>query len=141
MDRPLLQIEARLSPQCSNDIRLLWERIRYFLDTAVRFIGTFQEISLHECTDLELRASVERLWIAECSGSHPQSLEQEAEVGVDDKDHLYAAEDVELSIHFYHIQSQGAVEEYSDDTGQAEAVMMAHHWTLPCQELEGVWEK
>ncbi|KAF9982674.1 Pachytene checkpoint protein 2 [Mortierella antarctica] len=45
-----------------------------------------------------------------------------------------------MSIHLYHIQSQGAVEEYSDDTGQAEAVMMAHHWTLPCQELEGVWE-
>ncbi|KAG9323053.1 hypothetical protein KVV02_004605 [Mortierella alpina] len=141
MVRRMLQIEARLSPQSSHDIRPLYERVHYFLATTVKFIGTFQEIPLHECTDPALRASVERLWIAECSGSRPQSLEgEEQQQQEEDKDTQYAVGDVEMSIHLYHIQSQGAVEEYSDDTGQAEAVMMAHHWTLPCQELEGVWE-
>ncbi|KAF9950334.1 Pachytene checkpoint protein 2 [Modicella reniformis] len=55
--------------------------------------------------------------------------------------------EVELSIHVYQVHDQGAVEEYSHDTtgpataaGQEDSIMTAHHWTLPCEELEGVWE-
>ncbi|KAF9278982.1 Pachytene checkpoint protein 2 [Mortierella alpina] len=132
-----LQIEARLTPQCSTGSSLLLERIRYFLAGTVRSVSNFEEIPLHECTDQILRTCVERLWIAECSGLRTQSLEEEDEEG----EVIYAVEDMDISVHFYHIQSQGAVEEFSEDAGQAEAVMMAHHWTLPCQELEGVWEK
>ncbi|KAF9962661.1 Pachytene checkpoint protein 2 [Mortierella alpina] len=117
-----------------------WARTRVEDEgNSVKVVNNFQEVPLDECTDPALRAAVERLWVAEWSGSRAQSLEGE---GKEEEEQaiLYGREDKGLSIHFYHIQSQGAVEEYSDDTGQAEAVMMAHHWTLPCQELEGVWE-
>ncbi|KAG0199125.1 hypothetical protein BGX33_011872, partial [Mortierella sp. NVP41] len=53
-----------------------------------------------------------------------------------------ATKDVELSIHVYQLQRQGAVEEFgSAGSGDLdESVMMAHHWSLPCEELEGVWD-
>ncbi|KAG9065686.1 Pachytene checkpoint protein 2 [Linnemannia hyalina] len=54
----------------------------------------------------------------------------------------FVTRDVELSIHVYQLQRQGAVEEYGDfgSGDMDEPVMMAHHWTLPCEELEGVWD-
>ncbi|KAF8946165.1 Pachytene checkpoint protein 2 [Haplosporangium gracile] len=54
----------------------------------------------------------------------------------------FVTRDVELSIHVYQLQRQGAVEEYGDvgSGDMDESVMMAHHWTLPCEELEGVWD-
>ncbi|KAF9962544.1 Pachytene checkpoint protein 2 [Mortierella alpina] len=136
MTPPMLQVEVRLTPQCSIEPRALQERIRYFLVSTVKSLGTFQEIPLHECTDQVLRTSVEQLWIAEWSGQGSPPP------GADEDDMMrHAVENVDMSIHLYQIQSLGAVEEYSEGMGQAEAVMMAHHWTLPCQELEGVWEK
>lgn len=55
----------------------------------------------------------------------------------------FVTRDVELSIHVYQLQRQGAVEEYGDfgSGDMDESVMMAHHWTLPCEELEGVWDR
>ncbi|KAG0380909.1 Pachytene checkpoint protein 2 [Mortierella sp. AD032] len=54
----------------------------------------------------------------------------------------FVTRDVELSIHVYQLQRQGAVEEYGDSGSgdMDDSVMMAHHWTLPCEELEGVWD-
>jgi hypothetical protein len=62
----------------------------------------------------------------------------------DDKvDHSFVTREAELSIHVYQLQRQGSVEEYGDfGSGDIdETVMMAHHWTLPCEELEGVWDR
>ncbi|OAQ24886.1 AAA-domain-containing protein [Linnemannia elongata AG-77] len=62
----------------------------------------------------------------------------------DDEENVqsFVTRDVELSIHVYQLQRQGAVEEYGDfgSGDMDESVMMAHHWTLPCEELEGVWD-
>ncbi|KAG0286196.1 Pachytene checkpoint protein 2 [Linnemannia gamsii] len=69
-----------------------------------------------------------------------EQIRQEQEGG--EKDHSFVTRDVELSIHVYQLQRQGAVEEYTDfgSGDMDESVMMAHHWTLPCEELEGVWD-
>ncbi|KAF9344072.1 Pachytene checkpoint protein 2, partial [Mortierella sp. AD094] len=49
--------------------------------------------------------------------------------------------DVDLVIYVYQVHDQGPVEEYGDSNfGGEETAMMAHHWTLPCSDLEGVWD-
>lgn len=62
---------------------------------------------------------------------------------------VVAVRDVDLAIHVYQFHDQEVVEEYSGDMdqdhydhgqGSGESVMMARHWTLPCQEFEDIWE-
>ncbi|KAG0352591.1 Pachytene checkpoint protein 2 [Gamsiella multidivaricata] len=71
--------------------------------------------------------------------STPTGSDQEQGQGALD---IFRLCDVDLSIHVYQVQEQGAVEEYDGGMNQGgeQAVMMAHHWTLPCQELEGTWD-
>lgn len=76
-------------------------------------------------------------------GQEPADAQEQLWQEGGEEDLSFVTRDVELSIHVYQLQRQGAVEEYSDfGSGDIdESVMMAHHWTLPCEELEGVWDR
>ncbi|KAG0263596.1 Pachytene checkpoint protein 2 [Mortierella polycephala] len=128
----------------------------------------FQEITdISESGDEYIRQFVERVWVAECSGSTITSSEETATDNAPnpqpqgsmngtqptsvrlrpqpdwDGSGIFATNKVELSIHVYQVQEMGAIEEFSstDVRDSEDSVMMAHHWTLPCQEFEGIWDK
>ncbi|KAK3809768.1 MAG: TR-interacting protein 13 [Linnemannia elongata] len=126
-------VEARLAPQCSVRYETMRDRIRAFLVSTTTTITCFQTIDkMRQSEDELVRTFVEHIRIGECSGygSILQNVQS------------FVTRDVELSIHVYQLQRQGAVEEYGDfgSGDMDESVMMAHHWTLPCEELEGVWD-
>ncbi|KAF9351052.1 Pachytene checkpoint protein 2 [Mortierella sp. NVP85] len=154
--KPILQIEARLTPICSIPYHEARERVRHFLFNKT-LLSSFYEITENERDEDEFVSThIERIWVGECfrrhgsgsglglgsglgtrAGSVPSS--QTPLRGVPE---VVVVQDVELSIYVYQVHDQGAVEEYNEtDHGQeVESVMMAHHWTLPCEEFEGIWE-
>ncbi|KAK3845222.1 MAG: P-loop containing nucleoside triphosphate hydrolase protein, partial [Linnemannia gamsii] len=130
-------VEARLAPQCSVRYEIMRERIRSFLVSTTTTITCFQEIdTMHQSEDELVRTFVEHIRIGECSGYGSILRDKKTKI------HNFVTRDVELSIHVYQLQRQGAVEEYGDSGSgdMDDSVMMAHHWTLPCEELEGVWD-
>ncbi|KAF9181066.1 Pachytene checkpoint protein 2 [Haplosporangium sp. Z 767] len=144
------------------------ERLHQFLVSSKASLICFQEITdISESRDEFIRQFVEKVWVAECSGStivyseetttgnvpNPQSQgsvngTQPTSVRLQpqpskDGSGIFATNKVELSIHVYQVQDTGAVEEFSSAgvRDSEDSVMMAHHWTLPCQEFEGIWDK
>ncbi|KAF9582230.1 Pachytene checkpoint protein 2 [Lunasporangiospora selenospora] len=49
----------------------------------------------------------------------------------------YIGTDVDFSVHVYQLHDEGVVEHHSDEE---KSVMLAHHWSLPCREFEGIWD-
>ncbi|KAI8604789.1 pachytene checkpoint protein 2 [Dissophora ornata] len=87
------------------------------------------------------------MWVGDCSGSRSMiSQRPEAEAGVPveqcgSAQEVFSIHEVDLSVHVYQLHKEGAVEEHAE-TGPdgEESVMMAHHWTLPCEDFEGIWD-
>ncbi|KAF9109417.1 Pachytene checkpoint protein 2 [Mortierella sp. AM989] len=117
-------------------------RLQDFLCHTRRFLTCFKEITdFNESEDELIRSHVERIWVGESVGSGSITSENTDLRGEND-DALYSFEatEVDLAIYVYQAHDQGATEEYGDSGFEREeAVMMAHHWTLPCNELEGIW--
>ncbi|KAG0318094.1 Pachytene checkpoint protein 2, partial [Dissophora globulifera] len=112
------------------------EYIREFIYESRTHLSSCQElVDFKESRNEYVRKYVERVWVGECSG--PASTAERH--GFDSND--IALENADLSIHVYQLHDQEAVEEYGDmGPGGEEPAMMAHHWTLPCEDLEGIWE-
>ncbi|KAG0232104.1 Pachytene checkpoint protein 2 [Actinomortierella wolfii] len=169
--RLTLQLEARLSPQCSIPYHEVRQRIEYCLRFTNAQLTCFQDYT-HAflqsvssagsavndgagCPLEGLMRHLELLWVAECSGEgrqvlspHPWKSPTMPGVNntaglVSNSKQCFRAQEVDLSIHIYQLQDDGPVEEYdnvgSDGYGEGPA-LMAHHWTLPSQDLEGVWD-
>ncbi|KAF9928718.1 Pachytene checkpoint protein 2 [Linnemannia zychae] len=124
------------------------EHIRTFLLSSTETLMCFQKIENIAHSDDELvRTFVEHIRIGECSGygSIADAKATRPSVSESDDEEIppyFLTNNVKLSIHVYQLQKQGAVEEYGniDSSDIDESVMMAHHWTLPCEELEGIWD-
>ncbi|KAF9976882.1 hypothetical protein BGZ73_007590 [Actinomortierella ambigua] len=103
--------------------------------------NTYPNGSLLNGTVLEsLKWHLEHLWVAECSGA-ARRVDNTTSITTNSR-RSYSAQEVELSIHVYQLQSESPIEEFNHvDNGYSdESILMAHHWTLPSQELEGVWD-
>ncbi|KAF9319676.1 Pachytene checkpoint protein 2 [Podila horticola] len=157
MPKPVLQIEARLSPQCSTPYLQMRERIHYFLTSTKASLVSFQLVSgIAEAQDDLVRTFVEQIWVAERSGSLSPSplLENDSSqtfsTGAEPvpspttspvDTQICEINSVDLSIHVYQLNDEGATEEFDyDRSGHDEPAMMAHHWVLPCREFEGIWD-
>ncbi|KAG0039647.1 Pachytene checkpoint protein 2 [Podila clonocystis] len=157
MPKPVLQIEARLSPRCSISYLQMRERIHYFLTSTKASLVCFQLVSgIAESQDELVRTFVEQIWVAERSGSlspspplendssqtfstgaEPVSSSATSPMGTP----ICDINSVDLSIHVYQLNEDGATEEFDcDRSGHDEPAMMAHHWVLPCREFEGIWD-
>lgn len=142
-------VEARLTPICSIPYHEARERIRHFLFNKT-LLSCFYEITENERDEDEFVSThVEKIWVGECFRRHGSGLGTRTgsvplnQTPLRSVPEVVVIRDVELSIHVYQVHDQEPVEEYNEtDHGQElESVMMAHHWTLPCEEFEGVWEK
>ncbi|KAF9162949.1 Pachytene checkpoint protein 2 [Actinomortierella ambigua] len=92
------------------------------------------------CALENLTRHLEHLWVAECSGDGRRVDNTTATTT--NSNQPYTAQEVDLSIHIYQLQSESPIEEYDrvDNGYSDESILMAHHWTLPSQDLEGVWD-
>ncbi|KAF9996554.1 Pachytene checkpoint protein 2, partial [Entomortierella chlamydospora] len=125
------------------------DRIRDFLYTTKRTLKCFQEITdFSGSVDHLVQLHVERIWVGErvASGSiisrnASKQGQQEDRRDREEEQYEFNLKDVDLVIYVYQVHDQGPVEEYGDSNpGSEETAIMAHHWTLPCSELEGVWD-
>ncbi|KAF9438436.1 hypothetical protein BGZ76_007829, partial [Entomortierella beljakovae] len=93
----------------------------------------FQEIiDFKDCNDELVQTYVEKIWVGECTGSG---------FNVSNVNEI-PTQSVNIVLYVYQVHEEGAIEEYGDSSIEAEdMIMMAHHWTLPCREFEGVWDR
>ncbi|KAF9151155.1 Pachytene checkpoint protein 2, partial [Mortierella sp. AD011] len=126
------------------------DRIREFLYTTRRTLKSFQEITdFSGSVDHLVQLHVERIWVGErvASGSiisrnADKQGQKEDWKDWEEEQCEFNLKDVDLVIYVYQVHDQGPVEEYGDsNSGSEETAIMAHHWTLPCNELEGVWDR
>ncbi|KAF9203060.1 hypothetical protein BGZ49_006804 [Haplosporangium sp. Z 27] len=138
-------------------------RIHDFLYSNVKTLRCFQEITeFGDNVDELVQLNVEKIWVGERVGSgsimsrgggiNPMASSPDSrgeETGMTGRDaRLMLGQDeydlstVDLALYVYQVHDQGPVEEYGDSSyGGEETAIMAHHWTLPCEELEGVWDR
>ncbi|KAF8958741.1 Pachytene checkpoint protein 2 [Entomortierella lignicola] len=136
-------------------------RIHDFLYSNVKTLRCFQEITeFGDNVDELVQLNVEKIWVGERVGSgsimsrgggiNPMASSPDSrgdETGMTGRDARsmlgqdeYDLSTVDLALYVYQVHDQGPVEEYGDSSYGEETATMAHHWTLPCEELEGVWD-
>ncbi|CAG8514234.1 7021_t:CDS:10 [Ambispora leptoticha] len=122
--KPVLHVECCLKTQSTARNEVIQESVEKFLREFKSSVLCYSEIT--DFYDIPLLGEhVESMKIAEAGGS-----------GDDDSEAIYILDDVNLAIHVYQLEEEGAVDEFQEE----ENVLTAHHWELPSRALEGLWD-